>query len=135
MIDESLHVAKGSKLILLAKRCFKCFYHTSFLESFYSYQVVPAGLRIKKSPCLPIISEDFDKSWRNALREFELILTNALIEEHAISYSDSTRIFHKEMDSLQNVSDKNDFSNWLCKLNIIIEKLDVKLKRQKILKN
>ena len=30
---------------------------------------------------------------------------------------------------------KNDFDNWLCKLNIIIEKLDIKLKRQKIIKN
>ena len=38
------------------------------------------------------------------------------------------------MDSLQNVSDRNDFNNWLCKLNIIIEKLDIKLKRQKIKK-
>ena len=81
MIDESLHVAKGKKWILLAKKCFKCFYHTSFLESLYSYQVVPVGLCIKKPPCLPIISEDFDKSWRNALRESELILMNALIEE------------------------------------------------------
>ena len=25
------------------------------------------GLRIKITPCLPITSEDFDKSWRNAL--------------------------------------------------------------------
>ena len=25
------------------------------------------GLRIKVTPCLPITSEDFDKSWRNAL--------------------------------------------------------------------
>ena len=49
MIDESLHVAKGKKLILLAKKCFKCFYHTLFLESFYSYQVVPIGFCIKKS--------------------------------------------------------------------------------------
>ena len=64
---------KVKKLILLAKKCFKCFNHTSFLESFYSYQVVPVGLRIKKSPGLPIISEDFDKSWRNTLRESELI--------------------------------------------------------------
>ena len=106
MIDESLHVAKGKKLILLAKKCFKCFYHTSFLESLYSYQLVPVGLCIKKPPCLPIISEDFDKSWRNALRESELILMNALIEEHPISYLDSTRIFHKEIDSLQNVCEK-----------------------------
>ena len=68
MIDERLHVVKGKELILLAKKCFKCFYHTSFLESFYSYRVVPVGLRIKKSPCLPITSEDFYKSWRNALR-------------------------------------------------------------------
>ena len=71
MIDESLHVVKSKKLILLAKKCFKCFYHTSFLESLYSYQVVPVGLRTKKSPCFPIISEDFDKSWRNVLREPE----------------------------------------------------------------
>ena len=132
MIDESLHVVKGKELLLLAKKCFKCFYHTSFLESFYSYQVVPVRLRIKKTPCLPIISEDFEKSWRNALRESELKLMNALIEEHAISYLDSTRTFHKEMDSLQNVSDRNDFNNWLCILNVIIEKLDIKLKRQKI---
>ena len=61
MIDESLHVAKGKELILLAKKCFKCLYHTSFLESFYSYQVVPVGLHIKKSPCLTM-TEDFDKS-------------------------------------------------------------------------
>ena len=47
MTDESLHVAKGKKLILLAKKRFSCFYHTSFLESFYSHQVVPAGLCIK----------------------------------------------------------------------------------------
>ena len=105
---------------------------TSFLESFYSYQVVPVGLRIKKTPCLSITSEDFYKSWRNALRKSELKLMNALIEEHAISYLDSTRTFHKEMDSLQNVSDRNDFNNWLCILNVIIEKLDIKLKRQKI---
>ena len=32
------------------------------------YRVVPVGLRIKKTPCLPITSEDFYKSWRNALR-------------------------------------------------------------------
>ena len=42
------------------------------------------------------------------------------------------------MDSLQNVQDKNDFNNWLCKLNVIIEnvkvKLKVKLKRQRIKK-
>ena len=57
MIDKSLHVVKSKK----------------FLESLYSYQVVPVGLRTKKSPCFPIISEDFDKSWRNALREPELI--------------------------------------------------------------
>ena len=106
MTDESVRVAKGKKLILVAKKCFKCFYHTLFLESFYSYQVVPIGRGIKKPPCLPIISEDFDKSWRNALRESELILMNALIEEHAISYLDSTRIFHKEIDSLQNVCEK-----------------------------
>ena len=48
MIDESSHVVKGKELILLAKKCFKCFYHTSFLESFSSYQVVPVGLHIKK---------------------------------------------------------------------------------------
>ena len=66
MIDQSLHVIKSKELILLAKQSFKCFCHTRFLESFYSYQVVPVGLRIKKTPCLPIISEDFDKSWRNA---------------------------------------------------------------------
>ena len=78
MIDESLLVAKGKKLILLAKKCLKCFCHTSFLESFYSCQVVPVGLRIKKSPGLPIISEDFDKYWRNTLQESELILINAL---------------------------------------------------------
>ena len=62
MIDESLHVVKGKELILLAKKCFKCFCNTSFLESFYFYQVIPAGLRIRKTPFLPIISEDFDKS-------------------------------------------------------------------------
>ena len=66
------------------------------------------------------------------MRESELKLMNALIDEHAVSYLDSTRTFHKEMDSLQNVSDRNDFNNWLCKLNVIIEKLDIKLKRQKI---
>ena len=80
MIDESLHVVKGKELLLLAKKCFKCFHHTSFLESFYSYQVVPVRLRIKKTPCLPIISEDFEKSWRNALRESELKLMNTLTE-------------------------------------------------------
>ena len=48
MIDESLHVVKSKELILLAKKCFKCFYHSSFLESFYSYQVASVGLRIKK---------------------------------------------------------------------------------------
>ena len=62
MTDESLHFVKGKELILLAKKCFKYFYHISFLEFFYSYQVVPVGLRIKKTSCLPIISEDFDKS-------------------------------------------------------------------------
>ena len=36
------------------------------------------------------------------------------------------------MDSLQNVSYRNDFNNWLCKLNVIIEKRDIKLKRQKL---
>ena len=117
---------KVKKLILLAKKCLKCFYHTLFLEFFYSYQVVPVGLRIKKSPCLPINSEDFDKSWRNALQESELILMNALIEEHAIWCL---------MDSLKNVYDKNDFNNWLYKLNVIIEKQDIKLKRRKIKKN
>ena len=132
MIDESLHVVKGKELILLAKKCVKRFYHASFLEFFYSDQVVPVGLRVKKKPCLPVISEDFDKSWRNALRESELKLMNALIEEHAVSYLNSTRTFHKEMDSLQNVFDRNDFNNWLCKLNVIIQKLDIKLKRQKI---
>ena len=120
---ESLYVVKDKELILLAKKCFKWCYLTSFLESFYSYQVVPVGLRIKTTPCLPIISEEFDKSWRNALGESDLKLMNALIEEHAISYLDSTRTFHKEMDSLQNVCDRNAFTNWLCKLNVIIEKL------------
>ena len=57
---------------------------------------------------------------------------NVLIEEHAVSYLDSTRTFHKEMDSLQNVWDRNDFKKWLCKLNVITEKLDIKLKCQKI---
>ena len=66
------------------------------------------------------------------MRESELKLMNALIEEYAVSYLDSTRTFHKEMYSLQNVCDRNDFNNWLCKLNVIIEKLDIKLKRQKI---
>ena len=47
MIDESLHVVKSKKIIFLAKKCFKCFYHTSFLESFYSYQVFLVGPRIK----------------------------------------------------------------------------------------
>ena len=54
---------------------------------------------------------------------------NALIEKHAVSYLDSSRTFQKEMDSLQNVSGKTDFNNWLCKLIVIIEKLDIKLKR------
>ena len=57
---------------------------------------------------------------------------NSLTEEHGISYLDSTKTFHKEMDSLQNVCDKNGFNNWLCKLNVIIKKFDIKLKRQKI---
>ena len=26
----------------------------------------------------------------------------------------------------------NGFNNWLCKFNVIIQKLDIKLKRQKI---
>ena len=60
---------------------------------------------------------------------------HTLIEEHAVLYLDSTRTFHKEMDSLQNVCDRNDFNKWLRKLNVIIEKLDIRLKRQKILKN
>ena len=89
---------------------------------------------IKKTPCLPIVSEDFDKSWRNALRESELKLMNALTEEHAVSYLDWARTFHKEMDFLQNVCDRNDFNKWLSKLNVIIEKLDIRLKRQKIKK-
>lgn len=38
MTDERLHVAKDKELILLAKKCFKCFDHTSFLESLYLYQ-------------------------------------------------------------------------------------------------
>ena len=38
MIDERLHVVKDKELILLAKKCFKCFDHTSFLESLYLYQ-------------------------------------------------------------------------------------------------
>ena len=38
MIDKSLHVVKSKK----------------FLESLYSYQVVPVGLCTKKSPCFPI---------------------------------------------------------------------------------
>ena len=38
MTDERLHVAKDKELILLAKKCFKCFDHTSFLESRYLYQ-------------------------------------------------------------------------------------------------
>ena len=38
MIDECLHVAKDKELILLSKKCFKCFDHTSFLESLYLYQ-------------------------------------------------------------------------------------------------
>ena len=57
---------------------------------------------------------------------------NTLTEKQAISYLDPTRTFHKEMDSLQNVYDRNSFNNWLCKLNVAIEKLDIKLKRQKI---
>ena len=57
---------------------------------------------------------------------------NTLTEKQAISYLDSTRTFHKEMDSLQNVYDRNSFNNWLYKLNVAIEKLDIKLKRQKI---
>ena len=32
MIDESLHAVKGKELILLAKKCFKYLYHTSFLK-------------------------------------------------------------------------------------------------------
>ena len=58
-------------------------YNSSFLESLFLLDCV-----IKKTPCLPIISEDFDKSWRNALRESELKLMNALTEEHAVSYLD-----------------------------------------------
>ena len=57
---------------------------------------------------------------------------NTLTEEQAISYLDSTRIFHKEMDPLRNVYDRNSFNNWLCRLNVATEKLDIKLKRQKI---
>ena len=48
---------------------------------------------------------------------------NSLTEEHGISYLDSTKTFHKEMDSLQNVCDKNGFNNWLCKLNVILKNL------------
>ena len=60
MIDESLHAVKGKELILLAKKCFKYFYHTSFLKTLINL-------------------------------------------------------------------DRNDFNNWLCKLNVIIGKLDIKL--------
>ena len=37
------------------------------------------------------------------------------------------------MDSLRNIlCDRNSFNNWLFKLNAIVEKLDIKSKRQKI---
>ena len=44
----------------------------------------------------------------------------------------TNRTFHKEMDSLQNVCDKSHFNNWMCKLSVIVLKLDIKVKRQKI---
>ena len=41
------------------------------------------------------------------LHVYILFLMNTIIEEHAISYLDSSRTFHKDIDSLQNVYD-----NW-----------------------
>ena len=68
--------------------------------------------------------------------EYNTVWDKVKIKLHGDKVTDfhDKKTFHKEMDSLQNVSDRNDFNNWLCKLNIIIEKLDIKLKRQKIKK-
>ena len=55
---------------------------------------------------------------------------NALIEEHAISFLDSTRTVHKDGFPTKCLL-QNGFYNWLCKLNAIIEELDIKIKASK----
>ena len=60
MLRDDFNVRKkGRELIFIAKKVYSYFYHTTFLESCYVYNIVPRGLHIKKTPCIKISSTGF----------------------------------------------------------------------------
>ena len=68
-------------LLFYAKKIVQYKHHFIFLTACREMNVIPHGLRIKKTACIQTVSEDFDTHWDSILHQSEIQLLLHLQEE------------------------------------------------------
>ena len=112
------------------------FYHISFLETCKSYKLIPAGLALKKQPFIPFEDGDLIATWNETILHTEEQLLETLIlgiNERRISLETN---FWNGVSEFLSRTDVDVMTDWLVKLVVDLEKLEVKTlaKKKKKLK-
>ena len=83
-MDEGNRALKKS-LINLAAKITRYFNHWIFLNVSLVLNVIPNGLKLKKSPQIGRKSEEFSRKWKQIIQNAETDLTRTLLEEYRIA--------------------------------------------------
>ena len=83
-MDEGNRALKKS-LINLAAKITRYFNHWIFLNVSLLLDVIPNGLKLKKSPQIGRKSEEFSRKWKQIIQSAETDLTRTLLEEYRIA--------------------------------------------------
>ena len=102
-------------------KCCSYFYHTAFLEICKTFNVFPNGLQLNKTPFISFINEELSATWEDTIKSTQEQLLETLLMGIV------EKLTNFEIES----TDMEEFSDWLVKLMVHLEKLEKDTQRRK----
>ena len=112
-------------------KCCSYFYHTAFLEICKTFDVFPNGLQLNKTPFISFINEELQATWEDTIKSTQEQLLETLLIGIVEKLTNFEIEFWDGLSKTLERTDMEEFSDWLVKLIVHLEKLEKDTQRRK----